>query len=173
MPYPHLPLIALAPAVFLCGPAQAQDARLTKAGAVVDALLEIDGREQARLAVEDMLRQTREYEFRAEYEEYFLSLAHASEFRAAKARAFAEAFAENEIDELLALARSPVFRKYQERTPVLMRASRVAFSETLRPKIMEFSQRIEALKQARARGFKCDLTFLSIGPPAASAEIRR
>jgi len=147
----HTALLVVAAALALGPAAQAQDARLSKASAVVDALLEIDGREQARLAVDDMLRQTREYEFRAEYEEFFIALAHAPEFRAAKARAYAEAFTEQELEELLVLARNPVFRKYQERTPVLLRASRVAFAETLRPKIMEFSQRIEALKQARGR----------------------
>jgi hypothetical protein len=138
-------------ALVVCAPGLAQDARLTKAGAVVDAMLEIDGREQAKLAVEDMLRQTREYEFRAEHEEFFISLLRAPEYRAAKARAYAEAFTEPELDEILELARNPAFRKLQERTPVLQRASRAALSETMRPKFMEFAQRIESLKQARAR----------------------
>jgi hypothetical protein len=131
--------------------AQAQDTKLTKAGEVVDAMLEIDGQEQAKLAVEDMLRQTREYEFRAEYEAFFIGLGQSPEFRSAKARAYADAFSEQELEEVLALAKNPAFRKLQERSPTLMRASRTAFSETLRPKIMEFAHRIEALKQARQR----------------------
>ncbi len=137
--------------VFVSGSVFAQDSRLEKAGIVVDAMLEIDGQEQAKLAVEDMLRQTREYEFRAEYEEFFMALSRSPEYRAAKARAFAAAFDEKELEEILELARNPVFRKYQERTPVLQRASRVAFSETMRPKFMEFAQKIEALKQSRQR----------------------
>jgi hypothetical protein len=147
----HFLVVVAVALLVLKGPAFAQNSRLAKAGAVVDAMLEIDGREQAKLAVEDMLRQTREYEFRGEYEEFFVSLVRAPEYRAAKARAYAEAFTEGELDEILELARNPTFRKYQERTPVLQRASRVAFAETMRPKFLEFAQRIEALKQARGR----------------------
>jgi hypothetical protein len=150
MSHLHIYILSLAIAL-ACPLAQAQNSRLFKAEAVVDAMLEIDGREQAKLAVEDMLRQTREYEFRAEYEEFFLSLGTSPEYRAAKARAFAEAFSEAELEEVLELSRSPVFRKYQERTPVLQRASRVALSETMRPKFYEFAHKIEALKQARQR----------------------
>ena len=95
----RIPFTLILASAFVVG-AFAQDGRLSKAGAVVDAMLEIDSREQARLAAEDMLRQTKEYEFRAEYEEFFISVSQAPEYRAAKARAFAEAFTEQELGSL-------------------------------------------------------------------------
>ena len=148
---PHLLHLLILMLVLAGGSACAQDTKLAKASIIVDALLEIDGREQVKLAVDDMLRQTREYEFRAEYEEFFNSLLGSFEYRAAKARAFAKSFDESELDQILELARNPIFRKYQERTPVLQLASRTALAETMRPKIMEFANRIEALKQARPK----------------------
>ena len=151
MSHLHHPLILVLVLALVGGSACAQDTKLAKAGVLVDALLEIDGREQAKLAVDDMLRQTREYEFRAEYEEFFIALIRSPEYRAAKARAFARSFDESELDQILELARNPIFRKYQERTPVLQVASRAALAETMRPNIMEFANRIEALKQARQK----------------------
>lgn len=138
-------------ALNFCTYSFAQDSRLSAAGAVVDAFLEIDGREQVRLAVDDMLRSTREYEYRAQYEEFFQAMARSPEFRDAKAGAFATSFSEAELVEMLELARNPIFRKYQERTPTLQRASSAAFAATLKPKIMEFVQKIESLKQSKVK----------------------
>ena len=150
MPHKYLLSIALA-ASLIGGAANAQDARTKKAEAVVEAMLEIDGREQVRLAVEDMLRQTGEYEFRSEYMKFFEGVLRSPEFRAAKARAFAQAFTEPELDDLLVLARDPVFRRYQERTPALQVASRAALTESMRSKFVEFAHRIEALKESQRK----------------------
>ena len=137
--------------VFFAQSSIAQDMRLQKAGAVVEALLDVEGKAQIRLAVEDMLRQTQDYDFRSQYQEFFEALIRLPEYKAARAKGFADAFSESELDQLLVLFRNPVFRSYQERTPELQRLSRAALVEVLRPRAHEFSRRIELLKQSGAK----------------------
>ena len=136
-------------ALALATSAHAQDSKISKAESVVDAFLVIDGQSQVKLAVDDLLRQTQEYQFRPQYEEFFATLVSSPEYRAAKTKAFAQAFSEDELSEILVLAQSPIFRKYQERTPELQKASRIAFAESMRPKFFEFARKIEALKIQR------------------------
>lgn len=143
---PMLNRLIIAALSFFVASSFAQDAKFAKAEEVVDALQAIDGRAQVKLAVDDVLRNNQEFQFRAQYEEFFTEVLQSPEYRTAKATAFARAFSVEELDGILALAQTPAFRKYQEKSPELMRESRAAFSAALGLKIAEFARRIETLK---------------------------
>jgi len=135
-------------ALLICTAAISQEARIAKAEAIVDVFQAIDARQIVKVVAEDLIRQSGDYQFRAQYEEFLADVAKSPEYRAAKASAYARVFTEDELDGILALAKNPVFQMYQERSGELQKESRLALASVLRPKAMEFARKIEVLKAA-------------------------
>ncbi|WP_395345917.1 hypothetical protein [Variovorax sp. UC122_21] len=138
-------------ALLICTSAISQEARIAKAEAIVDAFQAMDARQIVKFVAEDLIRQSGDYQFRVQYEEFLSDVAKSPEYRAAKASAYARVFTEDELDGILALANNPVFKMYQERSGELQKESRLALASVLGPKAMEFSRKIEVLKAAGSR----------------------
>lgn len=137
--------------LLICTTAIGQEARTVKAEAIVDAFQAMDARQIVKFVAEDLVRQSGDYQFRAQYEEFLSDVAKSPEYRAAKAAAYVKVFTDDELDGILALAKNPVFQMYQERSAELQRESRLALASVLRPKAMEFARKIELLKAAGAK----------------------
>jgi hypothetical protein len=138
-------------ALLICTAAISQEARIAKAEAIVDVFQAMDARQIVKVVAEDLIRQSGDYQFRAQYEEFLSDVAKSPEYRAAKASAYARVFTEDELDGILTLAKNPVFQMYQERSGELQKESRLALASVLRPKAMEFARKIEVLKAAGSK----------------------
>lgn len=148
MPSFHRDRSLLFIALLICTSAFSQEARLAKAQAVVDAFQAMDARQIVKFVADDLVRQSGDYQFRAQYEEFLSDVAKSADYRAAKASAYARVFTEEELDGILTLANNPVFQMYQERSAELQKESRVALTSVLRPRVTEFATKIEVLKAA-------------------------
>lgn len=138
-------------ALLICTAAISQEARIAKAEAIVDVFQAMDARQIVKVVAEDLIRQSGDYQFRAQYEEFLSDVAKSPEYRAAKASAYARVFTEDELDGILTLAKNPVFQMYQERSGELQKESRLALASVLRPKAMEFARKIDVLKSAGSK----------------------
>lgn len=147
MPSFHRVSISLA-ALLICTSVFSQESRLAKAETVVDAFQAMDARQIVKFVADDLVRQNGDYQFRSQYEEFLSDVAKSTEYRAAKASAYARVFTEEELDGILTLAKNPVFQMYQEKSAELQKESRLALTSVLRPRVLEFSRKIEVLKAA-------------------------